>query len=80
MSVFGVQNALKIVLCLGLFPGHLLLISELIFRRLGFPNRRFRKECIAKINFSWKSFLVNFGIEFYSFVAALGTVFSDFKP
>ena len=56
MSVCGVQNVLKCVLFLGLFPGHFLLISDSNFRRLGLPNRGFRTEGIAKIDVSWKSF------------------------
>ena len=34
-------------------------------------------ESIAKIDFSWKSFLKNFGINCSCFVDALGAVFSD---
>ena len=41
----------------------LLAISDSDFRRLGLPNRRFRMEGIAKIDFSWKSFSKN-GIDF----------------
>ena len=58
---------LKIRFFSGLFPGHFLSISESKFRRLGLPNRGFRMEGIAKIDFSWKSFLMNFGIDFYVF-------------
>ena len=58
MLVFGVQNVLKIVLFLNLFPVHFLWIADLIFRRLGFKNRCFRIECIAqKTIFHGDSFL-----------------------
>ena len=49
-------------------------ISASIFRHAGLPNLRFSIECIAKVDFSWKSFLVNFGIDFYCFLYALGPV------
>ena len=45
---------------------------------MGLPNRCFRIEGIAQIDFSWKSFLVNFGMHFYRFLKALGTVFLVF--
>ena len=61
---FWVQNALNIILFLGLLPGHFLAISNSNVRRLGLPNRCSRMESIAKIDFSWKSFLKNFGIDF----------------
>ena len=79
MSVGGAQNDQKIVLFVGLFPSFFLSISESNFRCLGIPHRCFRMECIAKIDFAWKSFLVNFGIEFYCFLGALGAVFLIFQ-
>ena len=48
------------------------------FRHLGLPNRGFRWEGIAKIDVSWKSFLVNLGIDFYRLLEALGAVFLFF--
>ena len=50
-------------------------ISELEFQRLGLPNRGFRIEGIAKIDFSWKSFLMTFGIGFCRFWEALAPNF-----
>ena len=41
-------------------------------------NRAFRTEGIAKIGFSRKPFLVNFGMDFYRFWGGLGSRFSDF--
>ena len=78
MSVSGVQNAFKNVLFLGLFPGFFLSISDSIFQRLIFQNRCFRMEGIAQIEFSWKSFLKQFGIKFQCFLDASGTVFLVF--
>ena len=43
----------------------------------GLPNCGFRKECIVKIDFAWKSRLMHFGIDFDRFLEALGAV-SDF--
>ena len=40
----------------------------------GFLTRAFRMESIATIDFSWKSFVMNFGIEFYCFSDVLGAV------
>ena len=56
MSVFQVQNALKIVLFLGLFLCYLLAISDSIFRRLGLTNRGFRIEEIVKNDFRGNRF------------------------
>ena len=56
-----------------------LAISDLIFRRLGLPNRGFRIEGIAKNECSWISFLKNFWIVFLCFVDALGAVFLTFQ-
>ena len=53
-------------------------ISESKFRRLGLPNRGFRIAGIAKIDFSWKSFSMNFGIDYYRLLRALGIVFLIF--
>ena len=82
MSVFGDQNALKFVFCSGLFPGHFCLsISESKFQLLGPPNRGFRIEGIAKIGFSWKSFLVIFGDGFLAFfLMPLGLLFWFSRP
>ena len=72
MSVFKRKNALFFV-CSSMFPGHFVK-----FRRLGLPTRGFRLESIAKVDFSWKSFLMNFGIDLHRFLKALGTVFPIF--
>ena len=48
--------------------------SESEFQCLGLPNPGFRMEGIAKIDLSWKSSLMNFGMDFYRFLEALGTV------
>ena len=53
-------------------------MSELKFRRLGFPNQGFRIESIAKNAFSWKLILMNFGIGFYVLLEALGAAFLVF--
>ena len=50
-------------------------LSDSEFRSLGLPTRGFRIERIAKIDFSWKSCLTDFGMAFCRFGAALGTVF-----
>ena len=42
---------------------------------MGLPNRGFRKGGIAKINFSWKSFSMNFRVDFCTLSEALGAVF-----
>ena len=78
MLVFQVKNDLKVVLFLGLFLYCFLVISDSIFRRSGLPNRGFRIEVIAKIDFSWKSFSKNFWIVLLCFADALGTVFLTF--
>ena len=76
MLVFEVQNALKFVFFfVGLVSRSFLSISESKIQRLGLPNRGCRMEGIAKTNFSWKSFLMHFGIDVYRFLIALGTVF-----
>ena len=64
MSVVGFQNVKKCVFLGGLFPGQFFMISEPKFQRLGLPNRGFRIEEIAKLDSSWKSFLMNFLIVF----------------
>ena len=77
MSVSGFPNALKKFLFSGVFPCIFLLIPDSKFRRLGLPNRCFRTECLAKIDFSWKTCLMTFGIDFNSFLKALEAVFSS---
>ena len=63
----------------GLFPGHLFIaFSDSKFRRLGLLDRGFRMEGIANICFSWKSFFMNFGIDFRCFFGGLGNRFSGF--
>ena len=52
MSVFQVQNALKVVLFLGLFLYYFLAISDSTFWRLGPSNRGCRMEGIATIDFA----------------------------
>ena len=54
-------------------------ISDSIFGRLGFQIRGFRIIGIARIDFPWKLFLMNFGIDFYCFLEALGAVFLVFQ-
>ena len=44
--------------------GLVLSIFDWKFRCPGFPKRDFRMESIAKIDFWWKSLLMNFGIDF----------------
>ena len=44
-----------------------------------FQNRGFRKECIAKIDFSRKSFLMNSRVHFNRFLEALGAAFLVFS-
>ena len=66
MSVFGVQNVLKIVFFLFLicFQVTCLSISNLNFRCLGLQNRCFRMEGIANIVCSWESFKIISGLFF----------------
>ena len=71
-----VQNALFIFF--SLFRSHVLLISNSIFRCLGLPDRCFRMEGLAKIEFSWKSVLKNFGIDLFVFFPCCWSCFSDF--
>ena len=52
------------ILFVGVLLCYFFAIPDSIFRRLGLPNRGFRMEGIAKIDFSWKSFLNNFRILF----------------
>ena len=64
----------------GLFPSQCFLsISESTFRRLGLPYRGFRRESIAKIDFPRKSFFMNFGVDCYRFVEALGAAVLIFE-
>ena len=53
-------------------------IWESIFGRLGFVEPGFRLECIAKTNFSQKSFVMDIEVEFTCFFDALGAVFLVF--
>ena len=53
-------------------------ISESKSRRLGLSNRGFRIECIAKIDVSPKSFLMNLGTDLCCFFGSLGSHFSGF--
>ena len=62
MTVFGVQNSKPFFLLFGLLPGNCLSISESKFQCLGLPNRGFRMESVAQIDFSRKLFLMEFGI------------------
>ena len=78
MSVFGVQNDLKMFFWGACFQVIFLSISKSTFQCLGLPNRGFRIEGIAIIDFLWKLFLMNLGIDFYRFLTALGGRFSDF--
>ena len=48
----------------GLFPDHVFIDFWPGCQRLAFPNRRFRKASIAKIDCSWKSFFKNSWIVF----------------
>ena len=66
MSVFGGQNALKIVSRRACFQVIFLSISGSAFQRLGLKNRDFRIEGIATIEFAWTSFLIDSGL-FLSF-------------
>ncbi len=63
MSVCGFKNALKHVFGLSLFPDHFLSISNSIFDVWDFQIVVFASK-VFKIDFSWKSFLKNFGIDF----------------
>ena len=54
------------------------MISNLIFRCLGLPDRCFRMEGLAKIEFSWKSVSKNFGIDLFVFFPCCWSCFSDF--
>ena len=77
MSVFGIQNIFKIVFVVRLVSITFLLISDSEFPRLGLPKRGFRMEAMAAIDFSWKLFLMNFGMDFVSFFGSLGRRFHD---
>ena len=63
-----------------------MLVSRSFFYRflirifdLGLQKRCFRTECIAKIDFSWKSFYKNPGIDSSCLLDALGAVFLNFQ-
>ena len=78
LIIFLNSKTLKSHFCSGLFPSHFLSISELKFQRSGLPNQGFGTEDIAKNNFSRKSFLMNFGVDFCCLLEALGAVFLIF--
>ena len=80
MSFLRVTNYFKIRFIFRLVSKSFLLsISDLKFRRPGLPNRHFRMESIAKIDFSWKSFLMNSGMDVCRLFDALGAVFLIFE-
>ena len=58
----------------------LLSISGSKFRRLGLPNRRFRRAGVAKNGFSQKSFIMDVGNDFDRFLKVLGASFLVFEP
>ena len=53
-------------------------MSDSNFGCLELRNRVFRMEGIAKIDLSWKSMFVNFGMHFCRFWEASGAVFLNF--
>ena len=67
---FWVQNALEFFFFRLVSKTYSYRFLPRIFE-LGLPNRCFRMEDIAKVDFSWKSFLVNFGMHFCLFLEAL---------
>ena len=75
---FWVSECLRILFFSSLFPGHFFSMSDSSCRRLGLPNHGFRKEGSAKMDLSWNTFLINFGIDFTRFPKALGAVFLVF--
>ena len=77
VSVLGFRMLIFLFDCGCFQVTFLLSISEPDFKRWGLPSRGFRFESSAKIDFSWKSCSMNFGIEVCRFLTALGT-FSDF--
>ena len=67
MLFFWGSKCIKTVLFLGLFLGHFFSDFQFEFSTFGTPNRCFRREGIAQIDFSGKSFLENFlGLIFYN--------------
>ena len=72
------SKCLRIVFLLACFQALFLLSSESTFQRSELPNRGFRMESIATIDFLWKSFLTSFGMDCYRFLEALGAVFLIF--
>ena len=79
MLVFKDQHVKQNVFFVGLVSRSVCLsIPDSKFGRSGLPNRGFRIESIAKIDFSWKSRLMNSGIHFCCFLEALGAVFLTF--
>ena len=79
MSVFGEQNFKNCFCFRACFQVICLSISDSKFRRLGLLNRGFRMESIAKDDISWKSCLMNFGIDVYCFLEALRAAFLVFQ-
>ena len=76
---FSISRSLTFDLFFGLVS--MLFLSSIYeskFRRLGLPNRSFCKESLAKLDFSRKSFLMNFLDRFLSFFGGLGGRFSGF--
>ena len=71
----GTETARKIIFVSGLSAVYFSSISESTFRRLALPNRGFRMEVIAAVDFSWKSFLMNFGMAFDCFWSPWGPFF-----
>ena len=77
MSVVGVQKCVKNRFIVRLVSR--LFFSDFCIEFSTFlTNRCFRMECTAKIDVSWKSFLVNFGMDFCCLSEALGAVFLTF--
>ena len=74
MSVCGVQNDKKFVLCSGLFSVYLFIDVQLEFSTFGTS----KSSSFCKDLFSWKSFLKKFRIDFDCFFDALGAFFSGF--
>ena len=60
---FFLQEVRTFIFVLSLFPGIFLSIFESKFRRLGLPDRVCHASGIAKNGFSWKSCLMNLGID-----------------
>ena len=71
MSVFESQNSSKFLFLLGLSP------DRFFYRVLNqkFGVWEFQSVSVSNIVFSWKSFLMNFGMDFCCFLEALGAAF-----